>query len=74
MISEYDSGVLDQIEADLPALRRLEAMARDQYERAERYYGELDDAQRSKWRLMVVVLVQFFVIVVLVACLFARSC
>ena len=73
MTKGYDEGILDQAAADIPALCRLEDMARDQYERAEGLLEELGDSQQSRFRFMLIILVLIFIIVGLAGCLVAKS-
>jgi len=73
MTPGYDQGVLDQAGAQVKALSDMHDYAVEQYWRAERAIAKLCEAERSRNRMMVLALVQFFVIVILVAALIARA-
>lgn len=75
-MTEHDEGVLkgmlDQATADIPALRTMENMAINQCKRAERLEWELQETRRQHWHMALAALIEFFVIVVLAAVVWAK--
>jgi hypothetical protein len=72
MTPDYDQGILDQANADIPALRSMERWGVEQYHRAERAIGELCEMERKRNRMMVAAYSLLCVCVVLTAILVAR--
>ncbi len=72
MTLDYDQGMLDQAEADIPALRYMERYGVEQYYRAQNLQRDLNDSWHSQNCMRVLIGALAFVIVILVAALAAK--